>query len=135
MSSTLTRKPGQRVLLQGGKFHGAARITKINPKNIIVTMEGTLQRVNCNPVYLSDLAEDAPVPGVRALVEVSTTPHVVCGSFVTYAPQPGKVFVVLADKVDKINIALAGGDRDRYWRAPRSLVTPLTVAEAARLLA
>lgn len=39
---------------------------------------------------------------------------------------PG-VFVVLADKIDRVNIAKIGGDGGRYYRVPRSSVTVVPV--------
>lgn len=130
---TLTRKVGQRVLITGGRFHGAARIVKVNPVNILVQMEGG-GRVNAHHTFLSDLADDAPVPNrFEATVEVAL-PNQAPGALVRLDGKPG-VFVVLADKFERINCAPLGGDSGRYWRAPRATVTPVPADEVATILA
>lgn len=131
---TLTRKVGQRVLITGGRFHGAARITKINPKNILITMENG-KRVNSHPSFLSDLAEGAEVPGryESTVADLALTPHLTAGSLARLKGQAG-LFVVLADKFDKINVARLGGDNDRYFRASRAQVTALSAEETATVL-
>ena len=132
-TDSLTRRVGQRVLLSGGKFHGAARITKVNPKNLVVTMEGTRQLVNAHPSFLSDLADDAPVPSrFDAMAEVMTAPPLHPGAVVRIKGHAGK-WVVLADKLEKVNVARLGGDGGRYLRALRRQVEPLSEQEVAAL--
>lgn len=132
----LTRKVGQRVLLSGGRFHGAARITKVNPVNLKVTMEDGNMRVNAAPEFLSDLAEGAPVPSPyqARVTEVALLPTLWPGELVRLSGRQG-VFVVIADKIERVNCTPLGGDGGRYWRAPRGTVTPLAADEVATIIA
>lgn len=129
---TLTKRVGQRVLIAGGRFHGAATITKINPKNVLVTMEGTGQRVNAHPSFLSDLPEGEAAPTRFDVTVSADVPVQHPGSLVRVKNKPG-VFVVLADKFDKINVAEIGGDGGRYWRIPRAGITPLEAADVTAI--
>jgi hypothetical protein len=73
------------------------------------------------------------------LQKVALEPHVSHhpGSFVRWTPpkQRPQLFVVLADKGDKVNIAVLGGDSGRYWRAPRAQLIPVPLAELPAALA
>jgi hypothetical protein len=82
-----------------------------------------------HPVNLSEavtLAEKVPMPPPPAAI---FDPGVV----VTSKTAPG-VFVVIADKVDKVNVAKLGGDNGRYWRLPPAALTVVPLAELARHL-
>lgn len=125
---TLTKRVGQRVMVSGGRFHGAATITKVNPKNVLITMEVTGQRVNCHPSFLRDLAKDDVAPTRYAEVTAVALPTQNPGDLVRLKGQSG-IFVVLADKFDKVNVAKLGGDGGRYYRAPRATVQPLDAAD------
>jgi hypothetical protein len=120
----LTKIVGQRVLLTGGRFHGAARIIKVNPKNIKVQMEDTRQIVNCHPMFLSDLAQGAAVPGPREVASSAALPTQWPGALVLVEGMEG-VYVVIADKHQHVNVTPLGGDNGRYWRIPRSNLTPI----------
>lgn len=123
-TAALTRKVGQRVLISGGRFHGPARIVKLNPKNVVVEMEGSRRRVNSWPGYLTDLAEGEDAPSRWDATASSDVPTQDPGAIVKVRGKDG-LFVVLADKWDKINVARLGGDNGRYYRQPRSTVVPV----------
>lgn len=132
---TLTRRPGQRVLISGGKYHGAARIEKVLQKNVDIKMEAGGMKVRAHPSFLTDLDETAPVPSqytaiTATLTEVPTQP---VGALVSVQGKTG-VYVVIADKFDRINVALLGGEGGRYWRQPRATITPWTPDEVQDLL-
>lgn len=131
-TANLTKRVGQRVLITGGRFHGAATITKINPKNVLVTMEGTGQRVNAHPSFLSDLPDGAPVPNAFQAVASAEVPVQHPGMLVRVDGLDG-VFVVLADKFDKINVARLGGDSGRYYRPLRKSVRPLSADDVTAI--
>jgi len=68
-------------------------------------------------------------------VPMGPAPHPVFdpGVLVKSASRPG-VFVVLADKVDKVNVAALGGDNGRYFRIPPAALTVVPLAELANHL-
>lgn len=129
---SLTKREGQRVLISGGRFHGAARIVKVNPKNIKIRLEDGRGLVNAAPIFLSDLAEGAPVPSRYEQTVSVDVPTQHPGAFIRAEGEGSQVFVVLADKFDKINAAKVGGDGGRYYRFPRGVVKPLSLEDVRR---
>jgi hypothetical protein len=67
-----------------------------------------------------------------------------CGALVQFTPEharrakcsPDDLWVVLADKFDRVNVARLGGDDNRYTRAPRAMLARVVpVEEVASILA
>jgi hypothetical protein len=125
---------GTIVTIDDRRCPGLYKVTNRGPKNY------TLSPVNTDgspasgrgakmPGYLlhqynpNAPAGRRPVPG----------PHFVVGELVTIRGRDG-VWVVLADKVDKVNIVKLGGDGDRYLRAHPAALTRLVLGELAGVL-
>jgi hypothetical protein len=132
--NTLTETPpppytfcvGDRVMVSGGRFHGPARIVKVNRVNIDVAMESNNQKVRCAPVFLKPLAMTADAPAYTPPV-IDYVPELALGTVVTCnintvrrQPKLAGLFVVLASSgADRTRIAKLGGlDGPLYWRVP-----------------
>lgn len=98
------------------------------------SMDGA--RLNAHPSFLTKADPNMPETQ-RATVSVDTLGHQVAGAFVK-TTRAGKsfgkdtVFVVLADKGDRINVTKPGGDGGRYVRMPRSYLTPIPAEEVLK---
>lgn len=119
----LTKRVGQRVFIEGGRFYGPAQIVKVNPKNIKIKMDDGRQ-VSADPIFLRDL--DGAVPAAVETVEYR--PPLSMGAVVQVRGVDG-LCVVLTDRVDTVKLARLGGDpTGRYWpNVPRSLVTEVKI--------
>lgn len=132
MTTTLTKNVGQRVLVSGGKFYGAGRITKVNQKNLAVQLENGPHLKPCAPVFCTDLEEDATVPPKYATIMsgYDAVPSQVPGALVRLSNCGDAAYVVMSDKGDRINVALLGGDGGYYVKAARLTVQPISVEDA-----
>ena len=121
-------KVGDKVTVEGTRWTGTWTITKVNPKNLKLEQNG--QRLSAYQGFCTIVTgdgPDAPPSNVGG-----RQPHLSAGSFVRYIGRSGKIstgqlMVVLADKHDKINVTVAGGDGDRYWRLLPSMLEPVVV--------
>lgn len=99
-------------------------VAKINPKNIRATADDGGRGIN--------FPEAALLPATPENVNKLTThrPFVpreffCAGEIATFVRPPNghsaeSPFVVLKDNGEKVNVALLGGEDDRYWRVPHS---------------
>lgn len=132
----VTLRVGEQVRVEGYKFPGIWTISKVNSVNVKLEQReadaaGVMvvkKRLNCAPVFLLPVGDHPDDPkavkipnGIRM---ERTLPTQDPGSVVRYVgPTSGKiikgaVFVVLADKWDKVNITPLGGNDGNYWRMP-----------------
>lgn len=127
-------KVGDKVTVSGGKWQGIWTVTKVNQVNMKLEQNGA--RLNAHPSFLTKADPNMPETQ-RATVSVGTLGHQVAGAFVK-TTRAGKsfgkdtVFVVLADKGDRINVTKPGGDGGRYVRMPRSYLTPVPAEEVLK---
>lgn len=128
MTTTATIKVGDRVVVDHPKATGTYVVVKVNPRRYVLRPESdgnhVARTVNADhelvrPVGSAPVVTEVPLPESRTL----PTQHP--GSFLRYvgpasrkrgAPVPGEIFVVIADKWDRINSARPGGDGGTYWR-------------------
>jgi hypothetical protein len=117
-----TWRVGDKVMVDHTSYPGVWTVTKVNPKNLRLEQEGRNRGLNA-PKYLCIPAGDNPVAAIGRPMGVRTLPHQDAGSVVRYIGNGDKIahgalFIVLADKGDKVNITPLGGDGGRYWRMP-----------------
>ena len=125
---TWTVKVGDKVVVNNGtkvnKFPGVWTVTKVNPKNVTLDQNG--MTLSCYKGFLSKATE------VTEAAFAAAMPFQAPGAFVQYAGTnskftKGQVFVVLADKGDKVNVTLPGGNGGVYWKMPRANLSAATV--------
>lgn len=134
MPSTDPRKREDTVYIHGGQYAGAWKIDKVNQVTyLLVTPDGRRLKAH------KSLVHDQPEPESIALGQPYVPAHVYSpGEFARYTGGPnrnvrtGDVFVVIADKGERVNCATPGGDDGRYWRWPRALITPVSAADVVQ---
>lgn len=119
------------AMYQGEDF----RVTKVNSVNVKVEGVDSNRRVNVSPFFLIE-KDDDPLAKAGAKVGFIGTPYVAppkvsLGSTVRlthnrFGPADA-IYVVIAIKQDKTNVARLGGDNDRYIRVPHAMVVPVEV--------
>jgi hypothetical protein len=128
MSVTTTRKVGDLVSVNDPSFPGIWKIRSLGPVNAVLD----------------------PVAGGRGLrfpkdgLLDPTTEPLAPEPFVYFAPgdiveiadgsKYAGLYAVLADKGEKVNVALLGGDGGRYVRASRRSLKKLSLADLAEKL-
>jgi hypothetical protein len=129
---------GTIVAIDDPRCPGLYKVTNHGPKNATLvpcTADGAL-RPGRGARFPGYMLHPADSNAADVLLNGATTNDLFIfdpGALVTSASRPG-VFVVLADKGDKVNIARLGGDSGRYLRMPRGGVKPLALAELANHL-
>jgi hypothetical protein len=116
--------PGTRVTVDDPKYPGVWIVQSSHgPKNTTVIPEGGGRGLRAPHFMIREFTGETPPPAPDA------KPYrgFVLGEFVTVRGQTG-TYVVIADKGEKVNVALAGGNDNRYLRAPRSWVEPVSVS-------
>lgn len=109
------RKVGDRVMITNqAKFPGVWIIQKISTVNTVLVPENGGRGLRC-PHYMVTDVTDAPAVTVTAVpLQEYFTPgelvRITSGKF-------AGLYVVLADKGERVNVALLGGDGGRYVRA------------------
>jgi hypothetical protein len=129
---------GTIVTIDDPRCPGPYKVTNHGPKNATL--------VPCDPDGKARPGRGARFPGWMLSVYdpahpdgpylaplAPPTPVLDPGVLVTSATRPG-VFVVLADKVTKVNVAALGGDNGRYFRIPPAALTVVPLAELAKHL-
>ena len=131
---------GTVVTIDDPRCVGLYKVTGRGPKNAVLTPcnpDGTTRpgRGARMPGWMLHLYD--PAVGITSVAGVPMPPPPTAvfdpGTVVMSKSQPG-VFVVIADKVDKVNVARLGGDGGRYWRIPPAALTVVPVAELANHL-
>lgn len=122
-------KPGDLVTVDHPRWGGTWSITKVNPRTYKLRATDDSQRV-LTAHHSLVLAANAGDASPSTMQPYRAPLH--AGQIVRWANNgETKLYVVLADKVDRVNITSLGGDGGRYWRvSPRNL----TVLDAANVL-
>jgi len=143
MSNTITNpKVGDKVSVDDPKYPGVWTVVKLAPVNVTLRPEGATPgtRMLKAPRYMlvePVEAKTITTGGGTTVTAVPVPPPVtyyVLGQFVrvTKGKFPG-LYVVIADKGgDRVNLAKAGGDADRYLRMPRTLVEAVDAADVLK---
>jgi hypothetical protein len=112
------------------QWAGVWKVDRHNAKSVSLTQND--RRAKVSPALLA--RTDDPMPDAPEPQPTDLPAHVVAGTILRLSPrgvaaltkQAGytadALLVVLADKVDKVNVTILGGDRDRYMRLPRPLL-------------
>lgn len=113
-TSTTTRKVGDKVTIDDPKFPGIWTIKSIGPKNTVVIPENGGRGLRAPHWMIKDVTDEVTVTAVP-LPEYYTPGELVR---ITEGRYVG-LYVVLADKGEKVNLVLLGGDNGRYVRMPK----------------
>jgi hypothetical protein len=115
MTTTMaTRKVGDKVMIDDPKFPGIWTIKSIGPKNTVVEPDNGGRGLRTPHWMLKDVTDEVTVTAVPLQA------YYVPGELVriTMGKYEG-LYVVLADKGERVNVAKIGGDGGRYVRAPK----------------
>jgi hypothetical protein len=117
MATATQHRVGDTVTVDDPKFPGLWTVKSIGPVNTTLTPVGGGRGLRA-PHYMV-----MPSDGKATITEVPvvTVQWYCIGEIVRL--EHGKhtgLFVVIADKGDKVNLARLGGDNDRYLRMPKS---------------
>lgn len=125
-------RPGDRVVVNpdypGVRANVLGRVyvvDRVNPKNVVCRPEDGVGRGINYPKESLLPATDENIAKAAAPRPYEPREFFTCGEIVTTkVPVKGREadepFIVLKDDGNKVNIALLGGDNDRYWRMPAS---------------
>jgi hypothetical protein len=121
---------GDIVYVENPSYPGPWKITKVNSVTVLTEQEGRRLKAH------KSLLLDQP-PGIGRPFEPVT--YFSEGQIVRWTQAPpkarGSLFVVIADKGAKVNIAVLGGDQGRYWRVGnRRNLEVVPVSELAEAL-
>jgi hypothetical protein len=117
-----TFKAGDRVLVDGGKYPGVWTIVKMLPTNVRLEQNGAALR--CHPSFMRHAPDATSDPVLTAKLD-TTIGMQVPGAVVRYLGaghgdfHKDGLYIVLADKGERINIMVLGGQGGRYLRVPR----------------
>lgn len=118
-------RSGDKVTVRAGspQHDGNYTVVKVNPRNVKLQREGSDRLLNCPKDYI--FPYDADGTTVHAAFENAPLPqpNVVLGSVVKFPvgtmgkmpTGPHHAYVVVAIRGDMFNVALLGGDGNRYW--------------------
>ena len=113
-----------RVTVDHPNYPGVWIVESNGPKNAKLAPEGGGRGLRAPHHMVRPVGEGVTVEAVPVEPYRSYT----VGEFVTLSdPRWPGIYVVLADKGDKVNVAKAGGDDNRYIRALRRSLTPADV--------
>jgi len=124
-STTALLSVGTEVVVEDANFPGIWIIRKVNPKNYLLNPKSGVGRGLNAPHVIVRAATDADRETPQAPNGVIGVPYrapLALGTLVTAKGREG-YFVVIADKGQRVNCAVLGGDNDRYWRFPPALLT------------
>lgn len=121
-------------VVRGPQDYGQWIVDRVNRVNVVIKRpDGVAGRpISINPAWLTAWDPNTPAAPAAKVTMMPYRPTMWPGTLVRWdSPKSdGALFVVIADKVDRVNIVRLGGDDGRYWRvAPSSLtiVDPSTV--------
>jgi hypothetical protein len=128
---------GDLVYANDPRTPGLFRIINRGPKNWTITpvnADGTVRpgKGARFPDWMLTPAK-APAANGASPVGVPFVPHredMSPGAVVRFA-QDRAIYVVIANKIEKISIALIGGNEGRYWRATPSALTVIPLGNLA----
>lgn len=129
-----TRPVGSKVGVDDAKFPGTWIVKSNGPVNAVLVPENGGRGLRA-PHYL---LTDAPVTLTNGmtLTEVPMPTFFELGEVVRVLD--GKfagLYVVIADKGEKVNLAKLGGDKDRYLRTTKRGIERVSLQDVARELA
>jgi hypothetical protein len=114
-------KVGEQVRVDSPKYPGIWTITKVN--QVTVKLEQNGSRLTCSKECL------LPADASTAVVAIASAslPYQDAGAVVRYIGtgtqdktlSKGALLIVIADKGEKVNVTLLGGNGGGYWRMPR----------------
>lgn len=129
MSTVLAPKVGDKVSVNHPKYPGIWTVKSLGPVNVVLFPEGGGIRLRVPRELLLD-PTDAPVV---TEVPVETAAYFAPGEIVRIpSGKYAGLYVVLADKGAKVNVALLGGDGGRYVRALRPSLVRVDAAEVLK---
>jgi len=134
MTNTLTarRAVGDKVSINDPKFPGVWTIKSVGPKNFVVIPDAGGRGLRAPHHLVIDPVTTTPGVTVEAVPYVPVVRYH-AGEIVRV--EQGRfagLYVVIADKGDKVNIALLGGDGGRYVRALRASLTKVDLADVVK---
>jgi hypothetical protein len=122
---------GTLTTIDDSRYPGTWKVTSNGPKNAVVMpvhIDGTPRPgrgVRVPHMFLiPGTADETKIPTLTMPDEMLYP-----GTLVRSRLIGDGLFVVLADKGERVNIARIGGDGGRYYRAPRSTVTVVPVPD------
>lgn len=130
MTNTLTTfKTGDKVSVDDPKYPGVWTIKSVGPKNCVVVPEAGGRGLRAPKWMLKSPDEAAAAP-----VQAAPYVHYSAGEIVRLVKgdRGDGLWVVLVDKVERVNITKLGGDGDRYLRVPRSWLAKVDPADVLK---
>lgn len=130
---------GDKVEVESPKYPGVWTVMKVNPRRYRLQKDGMGAVLNADHTMCRAVGA-APRQFEIERVPVRTLPTQDPGAFVRYTGRSdtkvkhGDVFVVIADKYERVNCAKVGGDGGRYWRFSFSQIEAMTVEAALEAL-
>lgn len=108
------------------------KVVKVLPVNLLIEPVQGGPQVRANPMMVQRAPEGAAaaVPTTPILGPLSPA-KVVMVSGPGWKEPAERLYVVLKDNGEKVNVAVLGGDDGkpgRYWRVPRLLIKPVEIA-------
>jgi len=125
--ATKQRRVGEEVSVDYPEYPGIWRIISIGPKNTVLEPKAGGRRLRCPHHMVVDARDDGP--------SVVGEPYVTydLGEIVRLIdPRFSGLYVVVADKGARVNVAKLGGDNARYVRATRSGLVKVDPAEVLK---
>jgi hypothetical protein len=129
---TAVFKVGDRVVIADPKFSGIWIVRKVNPAKYLLDPEGGGRGLNAPHSIVTAAPADGAAPEPYNPYARSTLHPGTLVRFDSPKVEQGSLFVVIADKFDKVNIALLGGDDGRYWRALPQNLTVVAPSDVLR---
>lgn len=120
-------KTGDRAVIDDSRYPGVWTVEKVNPTTYVLVPSTGGRGLKC-PHFMASAAPE----GDDTVAPAATRGPILHPGTLVRFKKDGKLYAVIADKWDKINIALLGGDGGRYWRASPSQVTVVDPAEVLR---
>ncbi|MCX5070914.1 hypothetical protein OOJ91_34260 [Micromonospora lupini] len=115
------------------------KVVRVMPVNLLLEPVGGGPRVRANPTQVdkapASMAAEAAARAVAAPV-VGPLPlaKVVMVSGLGWKEPVERLYVVIKDNGDQVNVAVLGGDEEkpgRYWRVPRPFIKPVEIESVA----
>lgn len=133
-----------QVIDPSNRYNGRYYVMKINPKNIKLEPEDGGRGLNCSPSFIYEVGAAANPTAINAYNADPVWPKGITLGTVIEFPEgfssripggPDFLYVVIAMKTERINVAPLNGD-GKYWRVPSHMwdkMIPLAVDTAITL--
>jgi hypothetical protein len=127
MTDTTRRTVGERVSVDDSRYRGVWIVASIGPKNTVVRPLDGGRPLRVPHYMLTDPTDPATIENFEPYL------HFALGEIVRLSsPKYPGLWVVIADKGNRVNVAHLGGDDDRYLRAPKSWLTSVDPKEVLK---